>query len=600
MDQCRLAAGLLDDETGWVTGETRPFNRDRYASDRREVVGGALRRRVARSGLDLWENDATLIRSDLLAEHPLTTGRSWGSWLRERRSEGLRGAQVDASLSLRAAPVAAGAYWPDSLARQRASALDVAGGMRTGSSKARCLAALLLLRELYAYPLVVWLLLPVLMGTSFAFDASPWWSAAAVAAAATLRWWSLRAVLGLESTPRSDVLGAVYHSPGSLSALGTVLRGRIGGSHRAAPTRPLVWAALALTAVAGYGLLSHEPGESTSRVAVGLSLVMLAVLWAFTVRSLVERNWSRTSYRVRLRRPATVDGVDAETVDGSPGGVAVRGRFPSQRWPVGSEVQVELHLDDDSTATAPGVVAARRRSRGADLLGLELHPGPEALDNWSAQLLRVADVPAADHTPAVPLQQRAPRRRLARALDRLVLGAVVLTSIAVVGALVLVLLGFRPLVVRSGSMIPTYRVGDIVLVEQIRADELRVGEVVTLAYYPEYGESLTHRVRSIRDVDGEIQVETRGDANESSEVWTVAPDALVGRVVASAPAIGAPATLVRTAKVPLLIGLAVLAVVVAAVVAGGRTRPDPEDPDDPGDADDAQDAASAAATSTKS
>ena len=96
--------------------------------------------------------------------------------------------------------------------------------------------------------------------------------------------------------------------------------------------------------------------------------------------------------------------------------------------------------------------------------------------------------------------------------------------------------------------------------------------MVSLDYYPEFGESLTHRVRSVREVDGGVQVETRGDANDTSEVWTVAPDELVGRVVASAPAIGAPATLVRTATVPLLIGVAVLALVVGAVLWGHRFR----------------------------
>ncbi len=572
MSACRSAAGLLDEDTGWVTGSSHPFNRDRYASDRREVVGSELRRSAARSGAALWENDATLVRTDLLVDHPLDTGRTWGAWLRERQRDGLRGTQVDGALSLRAAPVAAGAFWPDSLARQRASAVDVAGAVTTGPGPARCQAALLLARELYVYPLLVWLLTPVLMGDGFSFDVNPWLAVAAVALAAIARWWSLRAVLGVEPMPRSDLLGAVYHAPGSLSALGAVLRGRIRPRRGRAPTRPLVWAALVLTVVAAVGLLRHEPGQSASRAAVGLSLVMLGVLWAFTVRSLVERNWSRTSYRVRLRRPATVDGASAETVDGSPGGVALRGRFPADVYPVGSEVDVTVSLDDDTTFRSSGVIAARRRSRGADLLGLELHPGPAALDGWSAQLLRHSDAPPTDHVPTVALERVAPRSRLAVALDRLVMGVVVVTSVAVIGALVLVLLGFRPLVVRSGSMVPTYHVGDIVLVEQIRADQLRPGEVVSLAYYPEYGESLTHRVRSVRDVDGGVQVETRGDANDTSEVWTVAPDAQVGRVVASLPAIGAPATMVRTATVPLAIGVAALAMIVALVIWGHRLR----------------------------
>ena len=39
---------------------------------------------------------------------------------------------------------------------------------------------------------------------------------------------------------------------------------------------------LALTVVAAIGLLRHEPGKTASRVAVGLSLVMLGALWAST------------------------------------------------------------------------------------------------------------------------------------------------------------------------------------------------------------------------------------------------------------------------------------------------------------------------------
>jgi methionyl-tRNA formyltransferase len=55
--------------------------------------------------------------------------------------------------------------------------------------------------------------------------------------------------------PRADVLGAVYHAPGSLSALGAVLRGRVGTRRRLHHRRPLVWVALALTVVAAYGLI---------------------------------------------------------------------------------------------------------------------------------------------------------------------------------------------------------------------------------------------------------------------------------------------------------------------------------------------------------
>ena len=65
------------------------------------------------------------------------------------------------------------------------------------------------------------------------------------------------------------------------------------------------------------------------------------------------------------------------------------------------------------------------------------------------------------------------------------------------------------------------------------------------------------------------------DANDASEQWSVPRDATVGRVVAIIPAVGAPATLVRTATVPLLIGV-VLTIVVVAVLLRGR-RPGTHD-----------------------
>jgi signal peptidase len=571
MAACRRAARELDDRTGWVCGTSRPFNRDRFASDRREVVGAALRQR-APEGLHLWETDATLVRRDLLARQPITAGRPWGDWLRARAAEGLRGGRCAEALSSRAAPVAAGSFWPDAVARQRAGAADLSSALGQGPPRARIVAALLLLRELYALPLTVWLLSPVLVGGTTSIDVDPWLALGVLVLTAVARWWALRVGLGVEAMPRADTTSALYHAPGSLVALPAAVLRRTRALGPPMPTRPLVWAALGLTLVSAYGLLGNAPGPSGSRAAVVLSLGLLGVLWAVTIRSLVERTWNRSSYRVRLDLAAWIDGDEARTVDGSPGGLAVTGAIGPELHR-GDEVQVRVELDDGTEVQAPAVVAARRGHRGKALVGLELHPTNEALDAWSAQLLRSTEHPAPTARAEVAHVRPASRRgRAARALDRLVMGAVVLTSLVVVAGLVVVLLGFRPLVIRSGSMVPTYHVGDVVLVDPIPAHDLRAGDVVSLEYYPEYGESLTHRVRAVQQVDGRVDVETRGDANDSSERWSVPADATVGRVVASVPAIGAPATLVRTATLPLLIGVALTAVVVVVVLRGRGPR----------------------------
>jgi signal peptidase I len=169
-------------------------------------------------------------------------------------------------------------------------------------------------------------------------------------------------------------------------------------------------------------------------------------------------------------------------------------------------------------------------------------------------------------------------------LDRVVLGVVVVTSLLVVAALVLVLLGFRPLVVRSGSMEPTYSVGDVVLVTTTTAGALEPGDVVTRFDSPEALDSLTHRVRTVERDGDSVMVETRGDANGSSEVWTVPADTEVGRVVAHVPYVGKPATLVRTSAAWLVVAVVLVALTVAALFlrpwvarrnrsGGGEVRP---------------------------
>lgn len=94
-----------------------------------------------------------------------------------------------------------------------------------------------------------------------------------------------------------------------------------------------------------------------------------------------------------------------------------------------------------------------------------------------------------------------------------------------------VVLGWRPLVITSGSMQPTIRPGDVVLVEPNRV--VAPGDVVTI----DTGDGLlTHRVAR---VDGEV-VRTRGDANANldSTAWTPAQVVGTGRLLV--PWVGTP------------------------------------------------------------
>ncbi len=75
--------------------------------------------------------------------------------------------------------------------------------------------------------------------------------------------------------------------------------------------------------------------------------------------------------------------------------------------------------------------------------------------------------------------------------------------------------GYRIFRVQTGSMIPKYQIGDVILVKKQDVDKIKVGDDVT---YLEESSSvkgilITHRVIDIQEVDGKKEFHTQGIAN---------------------------------------------------------------------------------------
>lgn len=75
--------------------------------------------------------------------------------------------------------------------------------------------------------------------------------------------------------------------------------------------------------------------------------------------------------------------------------------------------------------------------------------------------------------------------------------------------------GYRIFRLQTGSMIPKYQIGDVILVKKQDVDKIKVGDDVTYL-----GESssvkgilITHRVIDIQEVDGKKEFHTQGIAN---------------------------------------------------------------------------------------
>ncbi|MCD4962532.1 signal peptidase I [Enterococcus casseliflavus] len=93
------------------------------------------------------------------------------------------------------------------------------------------------------------------------------------------------------------------------------------------------------------------------------------------------------------------------------------------------------------------------------------------------------------------------------------------------------LFGYKGYTVISGSMEPTLRVGDYVVVQAEDFDQLAVGEIIT---FENEGTMVTHRIISITD-EG---IQTRGDHNTVNDMKQVTEDKYVGRLALHIPYLG--------------------------------------------------------------
>lgn len=126
-----------------------------------------------------------------------------------------------------------------------------------------------------------------------------------------------------------------------------------------------------------------------------------------------------------------------------------------------------------------------------------------------------------------------------RRLFVVVVWAVAGAAIGLVGATFVTRpLGYRTMTVMSGSMTPAIRTGDVVFTQRVSPLRLELRDVVTFRSPDTPGRLITHRVRKIRVTGHMVNVTTRGDANNTSEHWSVPTTGTVGLVRVRVPKVG--------------------------------------------------------------
>jgi signal peptidase I, archaeal type len=137
-------------------------------------------------------------------------------------------------------------------------------------------------------------------------------------------------------------------------------------------------------------------------------------------------------------------------------------------------------------------------------------------------------------------------------ISKIISGAIyIMIIIATCITLLPLIAGYRPVVVLSGSMEPSYPVGSMIYYKASSFEDIKEGDVITFKLGG--GALATHRVTQKDSVNREFT--TKGDNNQTEDAQPISYEAVVGKTEKIAiPYVGFIGNYIR--KVPIMIMLA--------------------------------------------
>ena len=125
-------------------------------------------------------------------------------------------------------------------------------------------------------------------------------------------------------------------------------------------------------------------------------------------------------------------------------------------------------------------------------------------------------------------------------------------------------------VVPTGSMEPAFNPGGMVITRPAEPEEIKLGDPI-LFREPTTGGSICHRVIAIKEVDGQLFYQTKGDANEYADPDLVSSQDLIGKTILYIPGVGNIAYLSRLHATPITVFGKPISVAMLIVAAAGLT-----------------------------
>ncbi len=106
-------------------------------------------------------------------------------------------------------------------------------------------------------------------------------------------------------------------------------------------------------------------------------------------------------------------------------------------------------------------------------------------------------------------------------------------------------LGFTPFIMSSGSMEPKLPVNDIIITKKIKAEDIKVGDIISYKYE---NIIITHRVTKVKRVGDNYFYETKGDKNKVKDKNLVTYSQIQGKYIFTVPILGTVINYVRTTR----------------------------------------------------
>lgn len=151
-------------------------------------------------------------------------------------------------------------------------------------------------------------------------------------------------------------------------------------------------------------------------------------------------------------------------------------------------------------------------------------------------------------------EEQSPRFSIIRGFLKGILFGATIISVALILAAVVVprFIGAIPLTVLTGSMVPKFNPGDLIITMPVDGNEVKTGDIIT--FQPESANPLliTHRVVSTGfTVSGEKVIVTKGDANDANDP-SIIPDQVMGKYIYHIPYLGWVANAIPSSNKPVV------------------------------------------------